>query len=215
MLTEFKLAIFFLTIAVALTFCRIARGGELDRITLHEQKEYSVYREIDDTYVIRITQGITSPEIYSELPVALSTVRPGIDSIRVDISTPGGVLESVYFISECIKAAKPKEFVVHTIGPTCSAGAYLACTADKITKDKDSFLMWHAAKRYLPPDSMSASEFAFHASDLKASTEKLLKPCVEKKIIDEHTARRIAEDKAQLYCLADGYCFENLNNPGD
>lgn len=92
-------------------------------------------------YVVRIHTPIQGPDKYGTLLNLLETSGHG-DTIELDISSPGGVLDTAVLIRRAIMESEAS--VICRIGPTCaSAAGAIALACDGWYVDEMSTLMVH------------------------------------------------------------------------
>jgi len=109
---------------------------EKSRITLQEQT-------VQSTYHIRLNEDINLPSHYSDELELLETVTEA-DTILIDISTAGGVLETAVLFNRAIRNCRG--LVIGIIGPECSsAGSMIALSCHDWQVDETSELMIHTS----------------------------------------------------------------------
>lgn len=109
----------------------------------NKQSRIKTNQQTINTYVIRLHEDIGFPEEYSEEFDVINSAMPE-DTIVLDISTDGGVLETAMLWNRALR--NTSAHTVAVIGPSCaSAGSIIALSCNEFVLDDTSSLMIHTS----------------------------------------------------------------------
>ena len=148
-------------------------------------------------YTIRITRPITEIDDFEEEIMALEEANPD-DIVMIQLSSPGGSLETCDFLCRRIQECKAPVFV--EIGLTCASAASAICLQATDWKIHDSSTMMIHACSYSPGYGKEVDVFS-HAS----YTNRINKEWVErtyKGYLSESELQSVLDGK-DLYFYAD------------
>ena len=102
-----------------------------------------VNSRVSNDYILRLARPITEVDDFEEEFQLFLAAGPS-DTIKIDLVTPGGSLDTAHLLKRAILTTQAK--TIAYIGPTCaSAGTALALACDEWEVDEMSSFMIHTA----------------------------------------------------------------------
>lgn len=206
MLKEFKLALLFLIIAIALTFAQVLNASE--KTYLYDNGAWQFNKTGSQEYTLYIHNRFMDPGYYYDLEKQLSVLLP-TDTLVIDIKSDGGSADGLEYIISTIRATNKKEVIAHVTGPSYSSAAFLSCYADKLNIDNGAFIMFHAGTLTLDSYGYTSKELINMALQFEDRVRNISNECVRKNIITAADVESMINNNMELYKYSNGNVFKN------